>query len=264
MTTASGEYSHSEGHWTDATGSCAHAEGQSSIASKFATHAEGYNTIAASNHQHAQGRYNIEDTENKYAHIVGNGTSGDSSTNWKEVRSNAHTIDWSGLGWFAGGLKVGGTGQDDVNAKFIATEEYVDRETAGVQNHLVDNDLHVVLGERAKWNTAYDHSQNTNMHNAYSSFSFRNAISTYATTGPEDPTDPTPTEFNVSAQTSNHPLKFIATNNLIEFNSSDMRDSDEVEITIHADPEGSAQAALEEANENLNTHKNEFGLHVSE
>ena len=146
----------------------------------------------------------------------------------------------------------------------IATKEYVDKETVGVQNHLVDNDLHVILGERAKWNTAYDHSQNTNMHNAYSSFSFRNAISTYATTGPEDPTDPTPTEFNVSAQTSNHPLKFIATNNLIEFNSSDMRDSDEVEITIHADPEGSAQAALKEANENLNTHKNEFGLHVSE
>ena len=139
-----------------------------------------------------------------------------------------------------------------------ATEEYVDKETSGVQNHLVDNDLHVILGERAKWNTAYDHSQNTNMHNAYSSFSFRNAISTYATTGPEDPTDPTPTEFNVSAQTSNHPLKFIATNNLIEFNSSDMRDSDEVEITIHADPEGAADEAEANAKAYADSIKNDL------
>ena len=48
-----------------------------------------------------------------YAHIVGNGTS-------DTARSNAHTLDWDGLGWFAGGLKVGGTGQDDEAAVEVA------------------------------------------------------------------------------------------------------------------------------------------------
>ena len=52
----------------------------------------------------------------KYAHIVGNGTSDD-------ARSNAHTLDWEGLGWFKGGLKIGGTSQDDANAKEVALKE---------------------------------------------------------------------------------------------------------------------------------------------
>ena len=38
------------------------------------------------------------------------------------ARSNAHTIDWNGLGWFASGLKVGGAGQDDTNAVEVATK----------------------------------------------------------------------------------------------------------------------------------------------
>jgi hypothetical protein len=46
--------------------------------------------------QHVQGRYNVVDSEGKYAHIVGNGTSAN--------RSNAHTIDWNGNAWFAGNI----------------------------------------------------------------------------------------------------------------------------------------------------------------
>jgi hypothetical protein len=46
----------------------------------------------------------------KYAHIVGNGWGNGS-------RSNAHTLDWDGNAWFAGDVYVGGTGQDDPNAK---------------------------------------------------------------------------------------------------------------------------------------------------
>ena len=255
-TKATGHYSHAEGQYSEASGNTSHAEGYQVTASGDYSHVEGYYTKASSKCQHVQGRYNIEDASNKYLHVVGNGDYS-KNTGWKEVRSNAHTLDWNGLGWFAGGLKVGGTSQDDVNAKLIATEEYVNRETAGVQNHLVDNDLHVVLGERAKWNAAYDHSQDADMHNAYSSFSFENAISTYAAE-PDDPTDSTPTDFNVSAQTSNHHLKFIATNNLIEFNASDMRDSDEVEITIHADPEGAADEAEANAKAYADSIKNDL------
>lgn len=135
-TTASSSNSHAEGYWTRASGGESHAEGEITTASGYVSHAEGSNTtasgqyshaeglhtIARGNEQHVQGKYNIIDTNNQYAHIVGNGTS-------STKRSNAHTIDWNGLGWFAGGLKVGGTGQDDTNAVEVATlanaEEWV-------------------------------------------------------------------------------------------------------------------------------------------
>mgnify|MGYP003289122478 CR=1 FL=1 len=112
-TTASGEKSHSEGYNTKASGYGSHAEGVYAEARGYGSHAEGCDTIARGTYSHVQGRYNIEDTSNKYAHIVGNGTSPESP------RSNAHTLDWDGVGWFAGGLKVGGTSQDDANAKNV-------------------------------------------------------------------------------------------------------------------------------------------------
>ena len=114
-TTASGEESHAEGYNTTASGGQSHAEGYNTVASGKQSHTEGLNTIASSDNQHVQGKYNLDDTANKYAHIVGNGGA---DTN----RSNAHTLDWSGLGWFAGGLKIGGTGQDDENAVSVLTE----------------------------------------------------------------------------------------------------------------------------------------------
>ena len=81
-----GEYSHAEGYSVSAQGAGAHAEG--------------YFTKASSNFQHVQGKFNIEDTENNYAHIVGNGS------NEGDLR-NAHTLDWDGNAWFAGNVSVG-------------------------------------------------------------------------------------------------------------------------------------------------------------
>ena len=115
-TTASGSSSHAEGQYTTASGMISHAEGGMTTASGKYSHAEGSETIAAGNNQHVEGRYNIEDTSNKYAHIVGNGNS-------DTERSNAHTLDWSGNAWFAGEVKVGGTSQDDASAKTLATIE---------------------------------------------------------------------------------------------------------------------------------------------
>ena len=119
QTKATGNRSHAEGTSSEATNTNAHAEGASSVASGNTSHAEGYWTIAAGRYQHAQGSYNIEDTEGKYAHIVGNGTK-------SNARSNAHTLNWDGTAWFAKTVKVGGTNQDDANAKTLATTEYVD------------------------------------------------------------------------------------------------------------------------------------------
>lgn len=112
-TAANGDFSHAEGMDTAARGWCSHAEGLQTEASGHYSHAEGEGTIAISNNQHVQGRWNID--SGKYAHIVGNGDI--------DVRSNAHTLDWDGNAWFQGNVYVGGTSQDDSNAKRLLTED---------------------------------------------------------------------------------------------------------------------------------------------
>lgn len=107
-TTASGNFSHAEGAYTTASGHWSHAEGYHSTASVRFSHAEGYGTNAAADAQHAQGKFNVIDTDGKYAHIVGNGTS-DSN------RVNIHTVDWYGNAWFDGDVYVGGTSQADAS-----------------------------------------------------------------------------------------------------------------------------------------------------
>lgn len=91
---ATGRYSHVEGYQCEASNNCGHAEGENTKSLGYFTHTEGRGTIARSTASHAQGKYNIDDTENKYAHIVGNGKS-------DTERSNAHTLDWNGNAWFA-------------------------------------------------------------------------------------------------------------------------------------------------------------------
>lgn len=108
QTTASGWASNSEGRGTVASGQCSHAEGDRSVASGSNSHAEGYlteakgqnhaegmYTVARGNGQHVEGMANIEDTEEKYLHIIGNGTDSDN-------RSNAMTVDRQGNTWTAG------------------------------------------------------------------------------------------------------------------------------------------------------------------
>ena len=102
-TTASGSDSHAEGNATKASGWTAHSEGCGTIAAGYyshaegngtkvygnSSHAEGAATIAAGDYQHVQGKYNVEDSDSKYAFIIGNGTS-------DTARSNAFAIDWNG------------------------------------------------------------------------------------------------------------------------------------------------------------------------
>lgn len=128
--TATGDYSHAEGHYTKAIGSFSHAEGGQTIA-RAGSHAEGVGTVASDTYdyetsntigahaegwqteardygahaegchtyaytydvfrpQHAQGAYNVKDTTGTYAFIIGNGTS-------EDARHNAFAIDWDGL-----------------------------------------------------------------------------------------------------------------------------------------------------------------------
>ncbi len=119
---ATGMASHAEGYGTRASGNFSHAEGNGAIASAEDSHAEGYDTIASSMYQHVQGKNNIEDNNDKYAHIVGNGED-------LNNRSNAHTLDWHGNGWYAGKLSQEGTPTEN---KDLVTKKYVDNKVSSL------------------------------------------------------------------------------------------------------------------------------------
>lgn len=111
---ATGMYAHAEGMETEATGSSSHAQGANTKAKGAYSHTEGIGTVANKAAQHVQGKYNIIANTN-LAHIVGNGSA--------STPSNAHTLDWDGNAWFAGDIKIGGTGWDDSSAKTLATTD---------------------------------------------------------------------------------------------------------------------------------------------
>ena len=118
-TTASGQYSHAEGRQTTASGSSSHAEGAGTTASGSSSHAENFYAIASSSYQHAQGRFNIEDANNKYADIIGNGTS-------TSARSNAATVSWDGISWSQTDVRAGGTDQDSAAHSLVAKQNATD------------------------------------------------------------------------------------------------------------------------------------------
>lgn len=99
---ASGMCSHAEGLRARAKHDFSHAEGKETVASGTASHAEGDSTIANGRNQHVQGRFNVEDNDNKFADIVGNG----SSEGVETVRSNAYALDWDGNLYLKGGVYV--------------------------------------------------------------------------------------------------------------------------------------------------------------
>ena len=119
-TSAYGNNSHAEGESTAAYGNNSHAEGENTCAYGKNSHAEGVGTIARDNNSHVEGKFNIDDSDEKHAHIVGNGWS-------KIARSNAHTLDWEGNAWYQGDVYVGSTSgvNRDEGSKKLATEEYV-------------------------------------------------------------------------------------------------------------------------------------------
>ena len=111
-TTASEHSAHAEGSLTIASGMQSHAEGALTIASGYVSHVEGYHTIAQGQNQHVEGTYNIPSgkisayAENDYVHIVGNGKT-------ENLRSNAHTLTWSGVPWYQGRPQFGGNAMND-------------------------------------------------------------------------------------------------------------------------------------------------------
>lgn len=124
--TTVGTHSFAIGSNTTASAMDSYAEGNQTTATGMYSHTEGSNTVAAGNASHVQGKFNIEDTSNTYAHIVGNGTA--------LGRSNAHVLDWDGNAWFQGDVYVGSTSgtNKDGGSKKLATEAYVAEQIASV------------------------------------------------------------------------------------------------------------------------------------
>lgn len=145
FTEASGDYSHVEGSSTVASGDHSHAEGSSTVASGDNSHAEGYHTEAASDNQHVSGRFNVVDTQNAYAEIIGNGT-GNSP-------SNARTLDWSGNETLQGDLTLfeGSVNEMDVSTAILGKQDAL---TAGTNISISNNTISATDTKPTGYDTA--------------------------------------------------------------------------------------------------------------
>ena len=119
FTIAHGESSHAEGDSTNAGGKNSHAEGYHSMANGLRSHAQNFETIASGLNQTALGRYNIEDNDDTYSVIIGNGTNDNN-------RSNAATVDWQGNVKTAGSVtENNGTRDIDLQISETTIQKYV-------------------------------------------------------------------------------------------------------------------------------------------
>lgn len=92
---ANGDAADASGILCSAYATGASAKGNGTNSSGYCASAEGQGTKAASSYQHVQGKFNEVDSADKYAHIVGGGSS-------DTDRKNIHTLDWDGNALFAG------------------------------------------------------------------------------------------------------------------------------------------------------------------
>lgn len=111
-----GDYSFTAGFSSAATGPYSVAIGNSASASESVSIALGEGVSAKSANQTVLGKYNVEDYNNSYSLIVGNGTSA-------SARSNMFTMDWSGNAAFAGTVTVA----SPENLNHAANKGYVDQ-----------------------------------------------------------------------------------------------------------------------------------------
>lgn len=114
--TTVGDYSFTAGLSSAATGPYSVAIGNSASASESVSIALGEGVSAKSANQTVLGKYNIEDYNNSYSFIVGNGTSTSS-------RSNMFTMDWSGNAAFSGTVAIA----SPTSLNHAANKGYVDQ-----------------------------------------------------------------------------------------------------------------------------------------
>ena len=160
-TVASGSNSHAEGSSTVASGNYSHTEGSGTTASGIFSHAEGRGTTASSDYQHAQGKYNIEDANDKYADIIGNGSS-------PSEKSNAATVSWEGISWSQTDVRAGGTDQDSAAHSLAAKQNATDNSLTTTDKTIVGaiNELSTDKQNTLKYYSESDSSTEPSSNNA--------------------------------------------------------------------------------------------------
>lgn len=137
--TVKGLWAHAEGSSTTASGNYSHSEGFSTDANAYCSHAGGKGTIVHANAeaQTAIGAYNIVDTDNKYAFIVGNGTA--------QERSNAFAVPKTGgLTLFNESNPV--TLNSDILTKLIESTDSIWSFTSNYYTGAIDSDIVLGIG----------------------------------------------------------------------------------------------------------------------
>lgn len=158
-----GGYSFAEGTDNVASGSASHVEGVINVASGHASHAEGVGTTASGDYSHAQnfyttassswqtvvGRHNVDDTNNKYAFIVGNGHRNQGIH--KVDYANALGITWDGT-MEIGGLMCGTLVENSEPAKILPTRTPIPLfKTVSWSGNSSDNWDNQTIGYNSGW-----------------------------------------------------------------------------------------------------------------
>jgi hypothetical protein len=107
------------GNNVEASNGLSFAIGTMTQATGYCSVAEGRTTIASSNYQHVAGNLNVEDANDQYSFIVGNGTEAPTT------RSNAFALEWNGTAHFNGDVYVG-CNPDSTGGTKLATITEVD------------------------------------------------------------------------------------------------------------------------------------------
>lgn len=104
--TISAKWAHAGGYGCNVNKDAGFAHGLNTTVNGVAAAAFGSQTLAAGENQFVAGKGNIEDSEDAYALIIGNGTGVRGLSGF--APSNALTLDWEGNLWVAGGLNFSG------------------------------------------------------------------------------------------------------------------------------------------------------------
>ena len=186
---------------------------------------------ADSGHNHDDRYYTETEINTKFSNMVGN-TSVADQINTAVSSIKAGTVAYA------------------TNADHALSADEADHATSATEAYTAERD-----GSGNVITNTYATKEYVDDLGIYSGFYFKNAVSTLA--GGMTDTDGEEL-LELQAQQTNEKIRFVAGNNLINFEATDYNGEDEVIITVHADPEGSADAALEDAKDYADKIKNDL------
>lgn len=140
-TKAQGNFSKATNFGTNASGAYSSAEGRETQAKGSASHAGGYGTIAGGKNQTVIGKFNVEDTSEEYAFIIGDGEDTNS-------RANLFTVAWDG--------------EVQVDGKKLATEEYVGQNGGKIDSISVNGSTQTITNKNVNITVPTKTSEITN------------------------------------------------------------------------------------------------------